>query len=120
MASGAFQMIEHGSGRNRFFRSIVNRRDSHQESRRIWERHDAEYPKILKHLIATIRQNLIENVADLAAKLAGFAVIRRIVRGEPTALLAPRSSLHERIHNLAIAIAVVAHPGENRGCFLLR
>jgi len=60
MAGSVLQMIEHGPGREYLSRPIIDRHHGHQESRRVRTWHDTQHPKILKHVIATISQGLIE------------------------------------------------------------
>jgi hypothetical protein len=117
MASGVLQMVQHGPGIERRFRPVVNRHHSDKKSRRIGARHDTLHAKILKDVVTTICQDLIECLRNLAAKLTGFAVIWPIVKAKPTALPAPGPSPRGRMQRTLIALANL---GEETTTFLLR
>jgi hypothetical protein len=97
-----FQVIEHGPRRNCLARPIVNRHHGDQESRRVRARRDTQHPKILKHVIATISQGLIQGLSDLAAKLTGLAVVRPILEARPPALPPPRPSPRGKLQRMSI------------------
>jgi len=117
MAGGVLQMIQHDPGIERRFLPIVDRHHRDEKSRRIGARHDTLHAKILKDVVTTICQHLIEHLGDLAAKLTGFAVVHRTVKAKSTALPAPGPSPRGRMQTTLIGHADL---GEETATFLLR
>ncbi len=102
MASGVCQMIQYSRRRKRPSRPIINRHYGHQESRRVRARHHTQHAKILKHVIGTISQGLIEGQGDLAAKLKGLAVVRPILECRPPTLPAPCPAPRGEMQSISI------------------
>ncbi len=90
-------MIQHGLRIECCSRPIVDRYHRDEKSRRIGTRHDTLHAKILKDVITTICQYLIQHLGNLAAKLTSFAVIHGTVKAKPTALPSPGPSPRGRM-----------------------